>query len=401
MKFNIINLIGVCVMLLQMDALNIIWYIVFFIFIFLYPRIMLAQMITKLEESAKRVEGFSSKSRQIIIKKVGKDVKKVEERVRGFQEFFAIEPSSLDPFGIVKKLDQLSRNVEDRFEEFVDEIAKDMPKKEKQMINFGLRASIGVNAIAKLVRHYVELVKKYKNLQIALILQMQLPMIEEIAKSELKGTEAFISGYPIGDSIGPMVAASMMKKYKYLTKDVVYERRKIYGKDVIILKASGPEPRLGRIDEAILKIIKKRKISKVITIDAGSKLEGEKTGSISEGIGFAMGGSFERELVENILLPRKIPLESIIVKVGFEEAIMPMKKEIAKSVPTVIESVENAIKRTKGDGTILVIGVGNSCGIGNSKDELKEIEKKINEIEKKYYTKKKKRGFLEKIGLKI
>lgn len=389
-------------MLLQVDMVNIIWYVIFFLFIFLYPRIMLAQMITKLEESAKRMEGFSAKSRQFILKKIGKSSKEIEEKIKGFQEFFAIEPSSLDPFGIVKKLDQLSRNVESRFEEFVDEIAKEKSKKEKQMINFGLRAAIGVNAIAKLVRHYVELVKKYKNLQIALILQMQLPMIEEIAKSELRGTEAFISGYPIGDSIGPMVAASMMKKYKYLTKEIVYDRRKMFGKEVFIIKASGPEPRLGRIDEAILKIIKRRKVAKVITIDAGSKLEGEKTGSISEGIGFAMGGSFEREIVENILLPRKIPLESIIVKVGFEEALMPMKKEIAKSVPLAIKAVENAIKRTKEKGVILVIGIGNSCGIGNSQDELKEIEKKIDEIEKKYYAKKKKKkGFLESIGIKI
>ncbi|MEM7816395.1 MAG: DUF1512 family protein [Candidatus Aenigmatarchaeota archaeon] len=389
-------------MLLQMDILNIVWYVIFFLFIFLYPRIMLTQMITRLEESARRIEGFSAKSRQFILKKIGNNSKKLEEKIKRFQEFFAIEPSSLDPFGIVKKLDQLSRNVESRFEEFVEEIAKEKTKNEKQMINFGLRAAISVNVIAKLVRHYVEMVKKYKNLQIALILQMQLPMIEEIAKSELRGTEALVNSYPIGDSIGPLVAAYMMKKSKYLTKEIVYDRRKIFEKEVFIVKASGPEPRLGRVDEAILKIIKRRKIAKVITIDAGSKFEGEKTGSISEGIGFAMGGSFEREIIENILLPRKIPLESIIVKVGFEEAIMPMKKEIMKSVPLVIEAVEGAIKRTKEKGSILVIGVGNSCGIGNSQKEIKEIEKKINEIEKKYYVKKKKRkGFLEKLGIKI
>lgn len=386
----------------QIDITNVIWYIVFFLFIFLYPKIMLTQMITKLEESARKMEGLSVRSRQLILKKVGGDSKKNDEKIKKFQEFFAIEPSSLDPFGIVKKLDQLSRNVESRFDEFVNEIANKKSKEEKQRINFGLRAAISVNAIAKLVRHYVEIVKKYKNLQVALILQMQLPMIEEVAKSEFRGTEAFMNGYPIGDSIGPMVAASLMKKSKNLTKEVVYDKRKMFGKEVIIMKASGPEPRLGRIDEAILKIIKRRKIAKVITIDAGSKLEGEKTGSVSEGIGFAMGGSFEREIVENILLPRKIPLESIIVKVGLEEAITPMKKEIAKSVPIAIEAIENSIKRTKEKGVILVIGIGNTCGVGNNQDELKETEKKIKEIERKYYKKKReKKSFLEKVGIKI
>ena len=56
--------------------------------------------------------------------------------------------------------------------------------------------------IAKIVRHNVELAKKFKNLQIAMILQMQLPIIEKIAESELKGAQAFVSGWPIGDSIG-------------------------------------------------------------------------------------------------------------------------------------------------------------------------------------------------------
>ena len=383
------------------DISNIIGYILFFLLIFLYPRIMLAQMITKLEESARKMEGFSAKSRKMIINKIGDNSIKTEEKIKKFQDFFEIEPSSLDPYGIVKKLDALSRNVESRFEEFVEEIASKKSKAEKQMINFALRAAISVNVIAKLVRHYVEVVKKYKNLQIALILQMQLPMIEEIAKSELRGTEAFVNNYPIGDSIGPLVACAMMKKYKHLTKDIVYDKKKMFGKEVFILKALGAEPRLGRIDEALLKLVKRRKIAKVITIDAGSKLEGEKTGSISEGIGFAMGGTFEREIVENILLPRKIPLESIIIKMSVEEAIMPMKPEIAKSLSLATQAVENIIKRTKEKGAIIVIGVGNSCGIGNTQKDLKEVEKRLKEIERKYYKKVKKKGFLEKLGIKI
>ncbi|MEM7826946.1 MAG: DUF1512 family protein [Candidatus Aenigmatarchaeota archaeon] len=375
---------------MEFDGLTtIIGYLLFIGLLFLYPRLMLAQMLMKLEQSAARIESFSSKSRQFIIRKIGR--KDVEPKIKLFQNFFSIEPSSLDPFGIVKKIDQITRDVEARFTNFVDEIAGDKPRADRQRINYGLRSAIGVNMLAKIVRHYVEIVRKYKNLQIALVLQMQLPIIEEIAESELRGTEAFINGYPIGDSIGPMVAASMMTKHKVIASDVVYDKTKIYGRDVFILKADGPDPHLGRIDEAITKIIKRKKIAKVITVDAGGKLEGEKTGSVAEGVGFAMGGDVQREIIENILLPRKIPLDSIIVKVGIEEAIMPMKPEISKAVPEVIEAIKAAIKRTKKRGGIIVVGVGNSCGIGNNKESVKEAEKIIRFVDKKMKKKEKKK----------
>jgi len=359
------------------------WFLIFMVFIFLYPKLMLSQLIMKLEQSALKMEALSVKARMLIRKKTGNKSKEIDAKIKDFQDFIAIEPSSLDPFGIVRKIDQLTRNVESRFTEFVKEIAGKKSKTDMQRINYGLRAAIGVNTIAKIVRHYVEMAKKYKNLQIALILQMQLPMIEKIAQSEFKGTEAFINGWPVGDSIGPMVAASMMSKGKEIAEDVVCDETTAYGRKLFILKASGPEPHLGRIDEAIEKIIKRNRVAKVITIDAAGKLEGEKTGSVAEGVGFAMGGGAEREIIENILLPKKIPLDSIVVKVGQEEAIIPMKMEIKNALPKVVEAIKNSIKRTKRKGAIIVVGVGNSCGIGNDKKSLKEVEKTIKMLEKR------------------
>ena len=40
---------------------------------------------------------------------------------------------------------------------------------------------MGLRQISKIVRHYVETAKKFKNLQIAMVLQMQLPIIEKSA----------------------------------------------------------------------------------------------------------------------------------------------------------------------------------------------------------------------------
>ncbi len=387
------------VMFFQSDITGtIVWFIFLFVLIFLYPRLMLSQMIYKLEQSARKIESMSDFANRIIVKKISKKpTKDLRKRISEFFDFFVVEPSHLDPYGIVNKIDRIIRQMEERFEEFVGNVAKKHNQNERQKINYGLRAGMSVHQIAKIVRHNVELAKKFKNLQIAMILQMQMPIIEKIAESELKGTQAFVNGLPIGDSIGPLVAASMMNKSKEIAEDVVMAKEKINGRTAFILKAKGPSPHLGRIDEAITKIMSKNKIDRIITIDAAQKLEGEKTGSVAEGVGFAMGG-VQRELIENILLPKKKMIDSIVVKVGMMEAIMPMKKSIYKSVPKAIGLVKEAINRVKKNGKVIIIGVGNSCGIGDTKHELKGLEKVIDDIEKEYKRekelKKRRRGWL-------
>jgi hypothetical protein len=370
---------------------TIIWFLMFFVFIIIYPRMMLSQLIWKIEQSARKLEKMSYDANVMTAKKVAKrPEKELKQRIADFTDFFVIEPSNMDPYGIVKKVDQTIRQAEDRFTEFVDEIAEGRDYKEKQEINYTLRADIGLRQIAKIVRHNVELAKKFKNLQIAMIIQMQLPLIEKIAESEYRGAEAFSNGWPIGDSIGSMVAASMLDRSKEIAKDIVAGEAVIEGRKCFVMKAKGPGPHLGREDEAIKAIMKKHKIARVITIDAALKMEGEKSGSVSEGIGFAMGGYAQREMIENSLLPKKIPIDSIIVKVGMTEALMPMRKEIMDSVPKVTEYVKRAVKRVKKGEKVIIAGIGNSCGIGDNKKSLEAArqiilknDRKIREEEKK------------------
>ena len=377
--------------LLQSDggiAGTIIWFVIFFVFIFLYPRLMLSQIIYQLEKSASKLEKMSEKSVSNIAKSTSKKTKKsLKEKINNFLQFFVVMPSDLDPYGIVKKIDNTVRHMENRFENFTDTITS----KDNQKINYALRAGVGLRQIAKIVRHYVELVKKYKNLQIAMVIKMQLPKIEEIAESEYKGVTAFMKGQPVGDSIGPLVAASLMDKSKEIAEDVVLCKRKLFGRNVYILKADGPDPHLGRTDEALEKVLDKHKISKVITVDAGLKLEGEDTGKVTEGIGFAMGGISQREIIENVLLPKKIPIDSVVVKVGMEEAILPMKKAIYEAKDKAVKKVKESIKREKKNKNIVVVGVGNSSGVGNTQRSVRDLDKTIDKIEKKLKKEKKKK----------
>ncbi len=360
----------------------VLWFFMFFVFIFLYPRLMLSQLIYKIEQSARKMEDMSRRANIITAKKIGsRDAKKPVEE---FTDFFVVEPSAIDPFGLVKKVDQTIRSMEFRFSEFVDEIAKGKSYSEKQQINYALRAAIGLRQISKMVRHFVETAKKFKNLQIAMILQMQLPIIEKIAESEFRGTEAFLNGLPIGDSIGPLAAASLIDSSKEIAEDVVMGETTINGRKCFVLKAKGPAPHLGRIDEAIEKIMSRHRISRVITIDAAQKLEGERSGSVAEGVGFAMGGVGQREMIENALLPKKLPIDSIVVKVGMEDAIVPMRKDIFKAREKVIELIRKSVNRAGKGEKVIVIGVGNSCGVGDSKKAAEDTAKMVEIIEKSY-----------------
>jgi hypothetical protein len=358
--------------------------------IFFYPRLMISQMLWKLERSAEMLEELTRRGKRIVTRRISKKPsRELRESINNFLEFFIVTPVSLDPYGIVKKFEHLINLQEKRFKYFVSRIAPNLDSETRANVMMGLSAAISQNQIAKIVRHYVEIIRKTRNLQLAMILQMQVPLIERLAKALFRGTEALTNGWPIGDCIGSLVAADLIEKEKTkeIEKDTLLVRKKIKGRDVYIIKAKGPGSRLGKIGKAVEKIVKKEKIAKIITIDAAAKLEGEKTGKIAEGVGVAIGGiGVDRAFIENVAVQKDIPLDSIVIKMSQEEAIMPMKEDVLKSVQKVVNLVKENVSKTKGKGKIIVVGVGNSCGIGNNKkaaEESKKLIKKIARITKK------------------
>ncbi len=369
-----------------------------FVLGFAYPKLMIYQKILKLENSATKLVSMFTKTQNIILKKINKKSdKNLKQRVRSFMQFFVINPVNLDPYGILKKFEFLSDQEKDRFEYFVDEITPELDEEEKANLMMALSSSMRLFQITKVVKHFLGLTKKTKSQYYAMMLEMQLPMIEETAKSLTEGTEALSNGWMIGDSIGPFAAANLIgnSRVKEIDEGTVISRRKYKRRDVIVIKAKGPGGRTGNPGRVLEKLSKKEKISKIITIDAAAKLEGERTGTIAEGVGVAMGGiGVERSYIEDIAVKNKIPLDSIIVKMAEKEAIMPMTKPVLEATPKVLKILDETIERTKEKGTIVVIGVGNTSGVGNSKkdalkskDEMKKIIKRIKSEDKK------KRGF--------
>lgn len=366
------------------QVLNLIAWMIFFMF---FNRIMVIQIMFKLEKTATMLERMSKRAENLVVKKIKKRPdKRLRDAVRHFMEFFVIEPVSLDPYGIIKKLEHLIDLEKERFKYFVEQVATDLDPEERANIMMGLSSAISLYQITKLMRHYVELIKKTKSFNLAMLLQMQIPLIERTAKALMTGTEALTNGWPIGDTIGAYVVANLIgnSKVKVVDEETVICRKKYKGRNVIIIKAKGPGSRTGNPGRVLERLSKKERIAKIITIDAAAKLEGEKTGSIAEGIGVAIGGiGVEKSYIEKVAVKKRIPLDSIVIKMSQEEAIMPMKKAILNATPRVLRLVEETIERTKEKGKIVIIGVGNTSGVGNSKKEVEESEKIILKVIRK------------------
>jgi len=369
------------------EWITILYFVFFVIFFFFYPRLMLSQIMWKIERTVAELEYMSDSSKRFLIKRISKKpTKKLKDSVTRFFEFFVITPVSLDPFGVVKKFELVIQNEKQRFRYFVNQVAPDMDSEGKANLGMGLAGGIELHTIAKIVRHYVELIKQTKSYQIALLIQMQLPLIERIAKAVFKGTKAMANGEPIGDALGPLVVANLIanNKTKEIEEDILMADIKIDKRNCFVIKAKGPGGRLGRPGKAVEKIISKNKISRIITIDAAAKLEGEKTGSIAEGVGVAMGGpGVERSYIEDVAVKNEIPLDSIIVKMKPEEAIMPMRKAIKDAVPGVIEAISESLKRAKEGSNVIIVGVGNTSGVGNDKKSVEKVNNWVDENERK------------------
>jgi len=371
-----------------------VWIIFFMVFFLFYPRIMLSQIMLKLESSAKRLEGYSSDSKSFIKSEISsRPDKRIKETVDRFFEFFVIEPVNMDPYGIVRKVDHVIRNERERFDYFVEQVAPKLGDEKKANLKMGMAGGIELHMIAKIVRHYVELIKKTKSYQIAMIIQMQLPLIERMAKALYKGTRTLARGEPIGDSIGPWMVSRLIgkEKAKVTEDEVALASRTMEGRKVVLMKADGPGGKVGYPGKAVEKLIKKHKVNRIITIDAAAKLEGEKTGSVAEGVGVAMGGpGVERTYIENAAVKNSIPLDSIIVKMSAEEAIQPLRKSMLAAEKEVMEAVSRSLSRAKKGDHVLLVGVGNTSGVGNNAADAEKTSKWVARYEASLRKKKKK-----------
>jgi hypothetical protein len=354
------------------SIISLLMYLSFIIFILFGQKIQLRTMLWEIDGAVKRLEFMKEEAKNLSFKtlmEIGKPKDNPLPELNMLLEQFLITPVDMDPAGIVWKFDHLLDVRDSKFKNDVKRLAPAADEAQINNLENLIEASLALNTIYRIVRHYYLLGKKTSSFYLILQLQMIMPLVMQEAEALIGAANAFAKGQPIGDGAGPLVASKLLrgKEKKKIEKDIVYGEVEIEKRRVIALKAEGPGGNVGKPGDAIKSLIEANNgnIAMVIMIDAALKFEGEKTGEISEGVGAAIGGiGTERFKIEEEIKKYKIPVYAIIVKESIQEAVLPMKKEIAEAVDNVIARVKKLIlEETKEGDTIILAGIGNTIGI--------------------------------------
>ncbi len=349
------------------------WIILIFVMMFYGQKLQLYSTLREIETSLYKLKYIRDEGRRIAIetiKEIGKPTVDPTSRVDRFLEYFTIPPQSMDPAGIVWKLEHILDVRDDRLKDEVRLLAPAADEVQTNNLENTLEAAMALNYIYKVVRHYYLLGKKTLSLYVIMQVQMILPLVMREAEAYASALKAFAYGQPIGDGIGALVAAKLMHGHEVrkIAKDCVVATVPIEGRTAYVIKAEGPGGNVGKPGDAIKTIIEENegKITNIIMIDAALKLEGEEVGEVAEGVGAAIGGpGVDQFKIEESILKYRIPINAVIIKVDIGDAVSPMRKEIFEAADKAIERIKQMIlERTKEGDKIIVVGVGNTIGIG-------------------------------------
>jgi hypothetical protein len=355
------------------QIINVVFMAFFIGFMFYGQRIQMYVMIREVEGSLYKLKHMRDEGRKTAIetiKEIGKPQADPSARVDRYLEYFTISPQSMDPAGIVWKLDHILDIRDARLKDEVKLMAPATDEVQVNNLENTLEAAMALNYIFKVVRHFYIQGKKTLSLYVIMQLQMILPLVMKEAEAYASALKAFAYGQPIGDGAGALVAAKLMHGYetRKLPKDCVVATVPIEGRTAFIIKAEGPGGNVGKPGDAVKAVIDENegKVASVIMIDAGLKLEGEGVGEVAEGIGAAIGGpGVDQFKIEESLVEYHIPINAVIVKEDIGDAVSPMRKEISDAIDKAIERVKSVIlERTKEGDKIIIVGVGNTIGIG-------------------------------------
>ncbi len=347
----------------------------------------------QLRKSVRELEVWAKESRRVAVRAItkhGKPKRDVEREFDNFLEFFAIAPVSEDPVGVLRRMEHVLDVRKRRFEGVVARLAPKAGSEAAANLEMTLEGAMASYTLYRLVRHFTLLAEKTKSYQLVMLIQMQMPFLKEYGKAFVDATKAFVDGKPIGDGVGAMTATRLIggARCKEPVEDTIYAETKFDGRKLLVVKAKGPGGRVGKPGELIKRLVGGRKINRIVMIDAALKLEGDTSGQVIEGVGAAIGGPpTEKYKIEEIAVKRKVPVDAIVIKESFKEAIRPLNKRLARAVEVAEERVKQAVReRTKPGDVVIVAGIGNTIGIGQRTEELpKEFpappEKKKGEIE--------------------
>ena len=362
--------------------LNLLFFLLIFVSMFYGQRIQSWKAAKQIETGLEKLKKWNEECKEILLNKFKgfADKKETDKdlmiKLEDFMTFIAIIPVMLDPYGIIQKIDHVIDVRDFRFREEVAILAPNTDDITRQSLENLMEAVMAVDFIYRLIRHYLILGKKSKSMILLLQISMQMSIIMAMAKSFFYASKAFAEGSPIGDALGPMVAGRFVRdvtnngdvEAQDISTDTIMQEVEFEGRTVFVVRAKGPGGTVGKPGKAIKTLVEKHgdSISRIIMIDAGLKLTGDKTGSLAIGVGAAIGGiGVEKSFIEDSATTKAIPIDAVICKQSLEDAITTMKRPITQSVPHIVEKIKMAIRKRTQTGTkVIVAGIGNTIGIG-------------------------------------
>lgn len=359
--------------------------LLFFGMIFFFPRIMLWQIDRKLRGVLDSLDQYRNTTESMFRSKFASEFSgSLESKFDSLKNTKFSQPTGIDPAGMVGKLEHVLDTSEDKFKRFVDKNADTDDSEELADLNMAFKGVMGTHQIYKVVRHFRQLIKGTQNIQLIGMVRMMLPLYEEIAESQKDATRAFLDQAPIGDAIGPLVAAKMItEEPEEISENIMHSEEEINDQKVHVLKSDGPGARLGKYGDAVDQLADENDLEAIITVDAALKFEGEETGTVAEGVGVMMGGpGVEKTKIEEAATDHDVPLEGVVIKQNAPEASKAMKKEIFDAYQDAIDKTEEIAAEY--DGEVAVIGVGNTCGVGNTKQSTRGIHNSLRKYWEEY-----------------
>jgi len=324
-----------------------------------------------------KVPGITAREKAEQLKK-DPEFNKLLDWTKEVLDSFVISPVTLDPSGVLQRLEHLLDVRKKRLRGIANRIIPDAPLYIKKNLESALEAASAIHSIYKLSEHIYRVGVNTKSYIYLMQLKMLIPYFREMIISYYDALKAFRAGIPIGDGVGPMVAQRFFGEEVTVdeTNDVIYSVSEFEDRYILSLKAHGPGSEVGKPGEVIKKVIEELKgdVQAVITIDAALRLESEKTGDIAVGVGAAIGDPGpEKYKIETVCAKYKIPLYAVVIKESYIEAVTPMNREIAEAADRAVEVVKKLIREeVPKEGKVIIAGIGNTVGIGNEKIIEKE-----------------------------
>src|SRR6266700_4115371 len=341
------------------QVLNLAYFASFFLLFFYGQRLQMTMILVGVKRNLTKLERYRLSARSRVLTSVSRynqNKAEVESRVDRVTGSFAITPVSLDPSGLVGKLEHVLDTYDDHLRREVQMLAPSATEAQVMTLSNQLEVSIGLDQMFRVVRHYYLLARKQGGLFALMQLQIALPTIMEEAEAYSSAIDAFAQG--------KIIAAGTTASEP--VKDTLVNEVLLKDRTLLVVRAKGPGGNVGKPGTLVEKLIQESgPIKLVLTVDAALKLEGENSGDIAEGIGAAIGGpGTEKYHIEVSAVKQGIPLVAVVVKMSSKEAISTITPQLEKAADEAKIRVEGVVlARTKPGDRVIVAGIGNTIGV--------------------------------------